>query len=664
MNRTIAISEMLEHAGCVLLPAGDSEAVPRISVDALAAAPPPEGARLWTLPCAFAQGGPWAGVRELFRSLFAVIDEAARELIARHDYELVHVLPELRPQLRVRHPCLTDTASSDERVRNYPADRAFRIVHGLIDLLSSFKERYHAEDTWILICVGYDEAGEMALCFFRELMRRRGLPLRLVLVPLCSPPKPVRSEGFASPCGELPFVLEPRVEKEPSAAEAARQAELIEADMTEDILARTAKLPDLVHLWRLAGRDDKLLLWSYRALVSFNTLGFYADAIRYGEAARRLLAKSSFGLNRKVLHWGTFFKLFMSYLGIGATAEALKLAEEEGLAAGENSDEKARVVLYYLLAMLHARYMAVRDLPLGERYLQQGLESLERAGLPDDEYWFQLVFNRNGLAMIRSFEGRHQEALDLCVQGLALLDEHLGSDRHRLHRSVLIYNMAQVHTHIGALEEAIEYYTKAIQMDPNYSEYYNERGNLLLKLGRLDEATRDYLQAIELSPPYFEVWTNLGNCHRLSGRFEEAITAYSRALDLSPAQAGTLLCRAQSREALGQLEAAVDDYGAALQCDPRLWQACAGRAVLLYELGRLPESVADLDCAISIAPEEAELYSNRAVALADLMRSAAARRDLLTYLKLRPDAGDRAEIEQRLRALDGAVSQPAVATAL
>jgi regulator of sirC expression with transglutaminase-like and TPR domain len=71
---------------------------------------------------------------------------------------------------------------------------------------------------------------------------------------------------------------------------------------------------------------------------------------------------------------------------------------------------------------------------------------------------------------------------------------------------------------------------------------------------------------------------------------------------------------------------------------------------LHYEAGRLQASVADLDRAVSLASETPELYQNRAVVLSDLGRRVAALADLSTYLRLRPDAEDRAEVEEKLSA--------------
>jgi tetratricopeptide (TPR) repeat protein len=585
-----------------------------------------------------------------------VLESKGGDLLAKHNYELVHVLPDLKATLGVRNPSLTDLASGEERVRNYPADRAMRIVHGLIDLVIALKERSEPSPSrpWVLLCVDYDAGGHITQTFLRELIRRAGARLSLTLIPLGAadwlPDFP--AHGL---CRELPFaVAPPAAPLQPGKEEAARLAQACEAEVEGDILASTGRIPDLVRLWRLAERPDKTFAWQFKALHAFNTLGLYVDAIRYGEPARELFRRSS-GRPQGFV-WGLFFKLFMCYLATNELTSAQRIAEEDVLTDRGEGDAAMRIRLGYLMGMLHARYLPVRDFAKGEQFLELGLGYLHQAGLPEDEHFFQLVFNRNGLAMIRSFQGRFGEALELCKDGLALLERHLDPGRHRLHRSVLFYNMAQVYAQIEQFDLAIRFYSDAMGMDPNYSEYYNERANLLLKLGRLDEAQRDYRRAIELGPPYFEVWSNLGQCHRVSGRMEEAIAAYDRSLDLQPDQPMVWVVRAQALEALGRLTEAIAAYDAALELQPGLWPARAGRAVLLYEQGRVNDCLADLDRAIALAPDEPEIHQNRAVALSDLGRYEDAARDLRRYLELRPDAADRGEVETRLRELESALA--------
>ena len=185
--------------------------------------------------------------------------------------------------------------------------------------------------------------------------------------------------------------------------------------------------------------------------------------------------------------------------------------------------------------MLHARFLPEKDFEKAEEYLERGIRYLDQAHkMPERDRHFLRVFLLNGVAFVRHRQGRPLEAIELCKSGSEHLDRHLNPDQHRLHRSVLLYNTAQVYAALQMHEHAIENFSAAMSMDPNYSEYYNERGNVYLSMGAYKEAVQDYLAAIDLSAPYQEVWTNLGQCYRQMGRLEEAIQAYSRALDLDP----------------------------------------------------------------------------------------------------------------------------------
>jgi tetratricopeptide (TPR) repeat protein len=608
------------------------------------------GARTWLLDCGFHRGGLWAGVNELFRTQIREIQKRRPDLVQKHDYELVCLLPELHRSVRVRNPTLTDTATDDEKVRNYPADRAFRIVHGLIDLLAAWKEESAADQRWVIVLNSFDEASQIGLRFFRELARRRAGRLSLAMVTAIPPDGAdrVRSQFRPELLGietRIDLPADPPFTPDPEAA--ARAARELEQLVGDDRIEIEIHIPRLIDLWKQAGHSRYVLRWRLWALETYNTRGFYEDALVYGEGtleeARRHAPE-----NEEVL-WSIFVKLFMSLVGLRRAEEARGLAMEV-LARPMEPGQRGR--LCYLMAMLWARYLRERDLAKGEAYLDEGLRLLQAADLPSEELHFQTVFNRNGLAMIRTFQGRFEEALELCQAGYQRLATHLAQDRHRLHRSVLLYNIARVYTMIGAADEAIRHFDAAIEMDPHYSEYYNDRGSTYLKIGRLQEALTDFLTAVELSPPYHEVYTNLGHCHRLLGSAAVAVDAYSISLDVFPDQPVTLFSRAQAYEALGDNERALGDYDASLAGEPGQWQAHAARAVLRYEKGQLAASLDDLNTAIQLYPNHADLYSNRALVLKDLGCFSEAANDLSTYLDLAPDAPDRSEAEQRLQELD------------
>jgi tetratricopeptide (TPR) repeat protein len=597
----------------------------------------------------FALGGPWAGLRELFEDLVPQLEEQAPELLVKHDYELVTILPLLRHKLTPRNPNLTDLAPEDQQVRLYPADRAMRILHGLIDLLANWRQRYNP-NPWVILCDNFDRAGYMVRRFFAELMRRKGESSRIVLLAACSPGERAQAgELFEPTClaPELRLCLEPDAGQPMDPEKAATEAEEIEilAGMAPDDIE--LYLPTLIRLWSLSNQPARAIPWQLVALTTYGHRGFYQDAVGYGETALAHL-EESFPDDDKMRLWLVTLLSACHWI-CGQPERALVLVQQVmGRLRSRFRIAKAR----YLLAMLHARYLPSKNFQEAEEQLDAALFDLAAAAdISESERCFQVAFNRNGLAFIRFRQGRYEEALNLCRQAHQDLTENLAPGEHELHKSVLVYNQAQVYAHLGEMEEAIAHYTAVMVLDPNYAEYYNERGNAYLKLGRMELALADYKQSIELSPPFSEVRTNLGHCCRLMGKLEEAVTAYSDSLDLNPRQPGVLVVRAQCHEAMGMVDAALADYDAALELNPNQPLVLANRACLRHQKNQIREALADLNQAIMLSPGTGDLYRNRAVVLGDLADYEGAAADLEAYLRLDDSAPERDEVERELLSL-------------
>ena len=607
------------------------------------------GAATWLLSCDRDQGGPLAGLKDLFNDLVPRVQAKAPELIVRHDYELASILPALRRTISVRNPNLTDTASKDERVRNYPADRAFRILHGLIDLLAAWHRRDHSS-AWVIACDHFDRAGFLVGRFFVELMRRRGQHLNLTLLIATDPGVGKTLAGRFDPkyLGQgIRLNLPPDRRVAVCKQEMARLAQELEQQVGEDPIEVEIHLPQMIHYWLLSNQQELALVHQMEACSIYTSRGFYEDALSYGEVALAQLEQcytEDIQKKRLFIH----IRLYNCYIALERPLSALEVIEASMV------NTNAPEYLFhccYMMAMLYARYLPNRDLAKAEAYLERGLEELARADLPEYKKLFETAFNRNGLALVRHRQGRPDEAVELCRLWYERLNANLEPNQYRLHRSVLLYNIAQIYTAIDSYDEAITHFTAAMAMDPNYSEYYNERGNLYLKIGRLNDALNDYLKAIELSPPYPEVWSNLGQCYRLMGQMAEAVDAYSTSLDLAPEQLLVLVARAQAFEMLEQPDAALADYNAALSLNLDQPMLLANRAILHYEAGRLSEALGDLDQAITLSPDTPDLYENRAVALTALGRFDDAVRNLQTYLQLSPNAEDRPHVEIQMATL-------------
>ena len=112
-----------------------------------------------------------------------------------------------------------------------------------------------------------------------------------------------------------------------------------------------------------------------------------------------------------------------------------------------------------------------------------------------------------------------------------------------LEESLRIQPSAEAHTYqgwarsfMGQYNEAILDCRKAIRIDPDFGNPYNDIGVYLMQLGRLDEAIHWLSLAKDASryePRHFP-FLNLGHILVIQGRFAEALNEYVQALELDP----------------------------------------------------------------------------------------------------------------------------------
>ncbi len=167
---------------------------------------------------------------------------------------------------------------------------------------------------------------------------------------------------------------------------------------------------------------------------------------------------------------------------------------------------------------------------------------------------------------------------------------------------------------------AIEWFRKAIGIDPANPAVYMDLGNALKRLGEHDAALGNYDRAIALRPEFPEAYTNRGNTLIECRQFAPAVASYDRAIAISPDFAQAHYGRARALRELGFLEDAVAGYDRAIACRPDYVEAFYDRGNALLDLGRADDAVASYDAAIRLRPNHAEAYNNRGNALLALHR--------------------------------------------
>jgi predicted O-linked N-acetylglucosamine transferase (SPINDLY family) len=92
-------------------------------------------------------------------------------------------------------------------------------------------------------------------------------------------------------------------------------------------------------------------------------------------------------------------------------------------------------------------------------------------------------------------------------------------------------NLALCLTELARPEDALRYFTQAIQLAPDNAETCNNLGNLFVRYWKLSEANEQYQKAIELKPDYAGAYNNLGRIACFEGRLSDAVDYFKTALD-------------------------------------------------------------------------------------------------------------------------------------
>lgn len=116
----------------------------------------------------------------------------------------------------------------------------------------------------------------------------------------------------------------------------------------------------------------------------------------------------------------------------------------------------------------------------------------------------------------------------------------------------------------GKAEKALSAYDKAIQLQPNYAEVYNNRGNVKNRLGHPDDALADYDTAIRLSPHFAEAYYNRAVRKVLCEKFDAAIVDFTEAIRLNSDYTEASAHRGVAKAELGNIDKARSDLQTAL----------------------------------------------------------------------------------------------------
>ncbi|MEQ8187231.1 MAG: tetratricopeptide repeat protein [Candidatus Eremiobacterota bacterium] len=155
----------------------------------------------------------------------------------------------------------------------------------------------------------------------------------------------------------------------------------------------------------------------------------------------------------------------------------------------------------------------------------------------------------------------------------------------------------------GKYEEAIKYYDKALDIEPEHVKTWHNKGVLLKKLGKNTEAIECYDKVLEIDPEALNTWYNRGIILKELGQNEEAMKCYDKALESNPGYFYAWNNKGSILYNQGKNEEAIECYDKAIINNPSYVHAWYNKGVALERQGKQEESLKCYDKALEIDPE-------------------------------------------------------------
>jgi Tfp pilus assembly protein PilF len=151
----------------------------------------------------------------------------------------------------------------------------------------------------------------------------------------------------------------------------------------------------------------------------------------------------------------------------------------------------------------------------------------------------------------------------------------------------------------------INYFTKALELDPRLADAYEKRAIHFYFQGKYDRVIEDFTEYIRLVPDKADAFWMLGMGYLKTGNYQKAIVNFDKAIHFSPKMSSAYAYRAEAFRKNGQINDAIQDAGMAINTgsDMRvLADVYRTRAKAYQELGEETWADADFKKAAEIDP--------------------------------------------------------------
>lgn len=163
------------------------------------------------------------------------------------------------------------------------------------------------------------------------------------------------------------------------------------------------------------------------------------------------------------------------------------------------------------------------------------------------------------------------------------------------------------------IDDAIKTFSKVIEISPDYSEAYKERGTSYIKKKQYNKSIDDLDKAIELNPEFTAAYNNRGIVYSILGEHKTAMENFDKAIAIDKSFIKPYNNKARLYQIQGENEKAFELYAAALEINPEYAPLYNNRGLLYYSEKQYRKAADDFTNAIRNDEEYADAYHNRGI---------------------------------------------------
>jgi Tfp pilus assembly protein PilF len=162
-------------------------------------------------------------------------------------------------------------------------------------------------------------------------------------------------------------------------------------------------------------------------------------------------------------------------------------------------------------------------------------------------------------------------------------------------------------------ELALKDYNKAIAIRHNYANAYNDRARLYFKKKDYDKALEDLNKVIELEPKFYYAYYNRGRIYYEKDDYANAIINFDKAIQLKSDYPYSYYIRGNAYFMQKNYKASINDYTKTIELKPNLSIAYYNRGNAYYLTEDYSKALLDYDKTIALTPKYSNAYYRRAV---------------------------------------------------